>query len=172
MSVLIFTKRKVDIIHQLNNKNYQLNELVQKLSDLQSYSSSIGDGIFSMSDLMNSPSSMVGRGMMFMQYSHNAAIQMTQQKMTQMQPLIAAQTQQMQDANQAAWYQKWIQQSIYQQAREYLGKIEARTLNEQEKKYQKEKVQIETDIRKLEKELQAVEQAENKGIESWTPKYV
>ncbi len=172
MSLLIFVKRKIDIIHRLNNKNYQLNEIVSKLSDLTSYSSSIGDGAISMSDMMHAPGSMLGRMMMFAQFSHNAAIQMTQQQMTQMQPIIAAQTQQIQDANQAAQYQNWIQHCIYQQAREYLCKMEARTLNEQEKKLQKEKTHIETEIRMLEQELQSVERAEENGIKSWAPKYV
>lgn len=172
MSLLIFTKRKLDIIHRQNDKNYRMTKLTQQISDLQSYAASIGDGIVSMSDMMHSPSSMLGRTMMFMQYSHNAAIQMTQQKMTQMQPMIAAQTQQMQDANKAAMYQQWVQQNLYNQAREYLGKMEARTLNEQEKQLQKEKTQLETEIKMLDQELKSVEQAEGEGIKSWAPKYV
>ena len=158
MSLLIFVQRKINIIHRLNAKNYQLNEIVTKLSDLTSYSNSIGDGTVSMSDMMHAPGSMLGRMMMFAQFSHNAAIQMTQQ--------------QMQDAAQAAKYQSWVQNCIYHQAREYLGKMEARTLNEQEKKLQKEKVHIETEIRMLEQELQSVERAEESGIKSWAPKYV
>ncbi len=172
MSLLIFVKRKIDIIHRLNAKNYELNEIVSKMSDLSSYSSSIGDGMVSMSDMMHAPSSMLGRMMMFAQFSHNAAIQMTQQQMTQMQPMLAAQSQQIKDAAQAAQYQNWIQHCIYQQAREYLGKMEAQTLNEQEKKLQKEKTHIETEIRMLEQELQSVERAEENGIKSWAPKYV
>ena len=172
MSLLIFVQRKINIIHRLNAKNYQLNEIVTKLSDLTSYSNSIGDGTVSMSDMMHAPGSMLGRMMMFAQFTHNAAIQMTQQQMIQMQPIIAAQTQQMQDAAQAAKYQSWVQNCIYHQAREYLGKMEARTLNEQEKKLQKEKVHIETEIRMLEQELQSVERAEESGIKSWAPKYV
>ena len=50
--------------------------------------------------------------------------------------------------------------------------MEARTLNEQEKKLQKEKTHIETEIRMLEQELQSVERAEENGIKSWAPKYV
>ena len=65
MSLLIFVKRKIDIIHRLNAKNYELNEIVSKMSDLSSYSSSIGDGMVSMSDMMHAPSSMLGRMMMF-----------------------------------------------------------------------------------------------------------
>ena len=102
MGLLIFAYRKLDIIRQRNDIQYRLMNLTRKLSDLQQYASNIADGSVSMSDMMNTPSSMFGRQMMYMQYAHNGAIFGAQQKFGMMQPMIAAQMQQMQDPNMQA----------------------------------------------------------------------
>ena len=80
MGLLIFAYRKLDIIRQRNDIQYRLMNLTRKLSDLQQYASNIADGSVSMSDMMNTPSSMFGRQMMYMQYAHNGAIFGAQQK--------------------------------------------------------------------------------------------
>ena len=66
MSLLIFAYRKLDINRRKSDLNYRLMELTRKLSDLQQYAANIGDGSVSMSDMMNTPSSMFGRQLMFM----------------------------------------------------------------------------------------------------------
>ena len=96
MSFLIFAYRKLDILSRKNDLNYRLMNLTRKLSDLQQYSANIGDGSVSMSDMMNTPGSMFNRQLMFMQYSHNAALFGANQQMQMMQPQIAMQMQQMQ----------------------------------------------------------------------------
>ena len=68
MSLLIFAYRKLDIIRQQNELNFRLMNLTRKLSDLQQYAANVADGSVSMSDMMNTPSSMFGRQMMYMQY--------------------------------------------------------------------------------------------------------
>lgn len=108
MGLLIFAYRKLDIIHRKNELQYRLMNLTRKLSDLQQYAANIADGSVSMNDMMNTPSSMFGRQMMFMQYAHNGALFGAQQKFGMMQPMIAMQMQQMQDPNMQMMYQQWI----------------------------------------------------------------
>lgn len=108
MSLLIFAYRKLDIMQRKSDLNYRLMNLTRKLSDLQQYAANIGDGSVSMSDMMNTPGSMFGRQLMYMQYAHNTALFGAQQQMQMMQPQIAMQMSQMQDPNMQAMYQQWI----------------------------------------------------------------
>ncbi len=171
MSLLIFAYRKLDINRRKSDLNYRLMELTRKLSDLQQYAANIGDGSVSMSDMMNTPSSMFGRQLMFMQYAHNGSLFGAQQKFAMIQPIIAAQMQQIQPEMQQM-YQNWIFKNLYDQERERMGKQEAKLLNEQEKQIQAEKMKIETQLKLLDQELQACKEGEDKSIEAWKPNYV
>ena len=171
MSLLIFAYRKLDINRRKSDLNYRLMELTRKLSDLQQYAANIGDGSVSMSDMMNTPNSMFGRQLMFMQYAHNGSLFGAQQKFAMMQPVIAAQMQQMQPEMQQM-YQNWIFKNLYDQERERMGKQEAKLLNEQEKQIQAEKMKIETQLKLLDQELQACKEGEDKYIEAWKHNYV
>ena len=171
MGLLIFAYRKLDIIHRKNELQYRLMNLTRKLSDLQQYAANIADGSVSMNDMMNTPSSMFGRQMMFMQYAHNGALFSAQQKFGMMQPMIAMQMQQMQDPNMQMMYQQWIFKNLYDQERERMGKQEAKLLNEQEKQIQQEKVKLETQLKLLEQEYEACKQGEENEIKMWKPEY-
>lgn len=171
MSLLIFGYRKLDIIHRKNELNYRLMELTRKLSDLQQYSANIADGSVSMHDMTNTPGSMFGRQMMFMNYAHNAALFGAQQNMAYMQPQIQMQMQQMQDPNQQMMYQNWIFQSLYKQQREQVAKQEAKLLNAQEKEIEAEKQKIQTQLQLLEQEYGACVDGEKKSLEMFKPEY-
>ena len=158
-------------MHRKNDLNYRLMNLTRKLSDLQQYAANIADGSVSMSDMMNTPSSMFGRQMMYMQYAHNGALFGAQQKMAMMQPQIAMQMQQMQDPNYQAKYQQWIFKRLYDQERERMGKQETKLLNEQEKQIQAEKAKLETQLKLLDQELEACKQGEDAAIKQWKPEY-
>ncbi len=171
MSLLIFAYRKLDINRRKSDLNYRLMELTRKLSDLQQYAANIADGSVSMSDMMNTPSSMFGRQLMYMQYAHNGSLFGAQQKFAMMQPVIAMQMQQIQPGMQQM-YQNWIFKNLYDQERERMGKQEAKLLNEQEKQIQAEKLKLETQLKLLDQELQACKEGEDKSIEQWKPNYV
>ena len=160
-----------NIIHRRNDVNYRLMELTRKLSDLQQYSANIADGSVSMSDMMNTPGSMFGRQMMFMNYAHNAALFGAQQNMAMMQPQIAMQMQQMPDPNMQMMYRNWIFQNLYKQQREQVAKQEAKLLNAQEKEIEKEKAKLETQLKLLEQEYQACVEGEKRSIEMFKPEY-
>lgn len=172
MSLLIFAYRKLDINRQRSDLNYRLMEITRKLSDLQQYASNIADGSVSMSDMNNTPSSMFGRQLMYMQYAHNGALFGAQQKMAMMQPMIAQQMMQMPNPQYQQMYQQWIFKNMYDQERERMGKQEQKLLNEQEKQIQAEKLKIETQLKQLDQEYDSCKQAEDKEIQRWKPEYV
>jgi predicted glutamine amidotransferase len=147
-------------------------EITRKLSDLQQYASNIADGSVSMSDMMNTPCSMFGRQLMYMQYAHNGAMLGAQQKMAMMQPMMTTQMQQMPNAAYQQMYQQWIFKNLYNQERERIGKQETKLLNEQEKQIQAEKQKIETQLKLLDQEYDSCKQAESKEAERWKPEYV
>ena len=95
MSLLIFAYRKLDIMRQKSDLNFRLMEITRKLGDLQQYAANIADGTVSMSDMMNTPGSMFGRQLMYMNYAHNMALFGAQQQMAMMGPQIQMQMSQM-----------------------------------------------------------------------------
>ena len=171
MGLLIFAYRKLEIIRQKNDIQYRLTNLTRKLNELQQYAANIADGSISMSDMMNTPASMFGRQLMYMQYAHNGALFGAQQKFGMMQPMIAMQMQQMQDPNMQTMYQKWIFKNLYDQERERMGKQEEKLLNEQEKQIQQEKAKLETQLKLLEQEYESCKQGEDSSVKMLKPEY-
>ena len=169
--MLIFVYRKLQLAHQRNDVEYRIMNLTKKLSDLQQYSANIADGSVSMSDMMNTPSSMFGRQMMYMQYAHNGALMNAQQNMAMMQPMITAQMQQMPNPQYQNMYQQWIFKNLYNQGREAMGKQEAKLLNEQEKQIQAENAKLETQLKMIEQEYESVKEAEKEAIQRFKPEY-
>lgn len=151
--------------------NFRLMNLTRKLEDLQQYAANIADGSVSMNDMMNTPSSMFGRQMMYMQYSHNSSIMSAQQQYGMLQPQLAMQMQQM-DPNSQMMYQQWVFKNLYQQQRERAGKMETKLLNQQEEEIQKEKAKLETQLKLLDQEYEACKQGEEKAAEMFKPNFV
>ena len=171
MSLLIFAYRKLDIMHQKSDLNYRLMEITRKLSDLQQYAANIADGSVSMSDMMNTPGSMFGRQLMYMNYAHNAAILGAQQQMGMLGPQLQMQMSQMGDPQYQQMYQNWVFKSLYDQQRQMIGKQEQKLLNEQEKQIQAEKQKIETQLQLLEQEYQSCKEGEKQAVQHWKPEY-
>lgn len=171
MSLLIFAYRKLDIMRQKSDLNFRLMNITQKLSDLQQYAANIADGNVSMSDMMNTPGTMFGRQLMYMNYAHNAAIFGAQQQMSMMGPMIQMQAGQMGNPMYQQMYMNWIFKSLYDQQRQMVGKQEQKLLNEQEKQIQAEKAKIETQLKLLDQELESVKQGEDAAVKQWKPEY-
>lgn len=171
MSLLIFAYRKLDITRQKSDLNFRLMQISQKLMDLQQYASNIADGSVSMSDMMNTPGSMFGRQLMYMNYAHNMALAGTQQQMYMLQPQLQMQMQQMGNPQYQEMYRQWVFRSLYEQQRQQIGKQEQKLLNEQEKQIQAEKAKIETQLKLLDQELESVKQGEDAAVKQWKPEY-
>lgn len=170
MSLLMFGFRKICIIRQKNDLNYQLMQLTNQLSDLQQYAANVADGSVSMFDMMNTPASMFNRQLMFSMYSHNMALQGAQQNYMMMSPMISVQMQQM-DTNSQAMYQRLIFNNLYKQQKEQACKVEQKMLNQRETEMQQKKARLETQLKMLDQELQSVSESEDKAIEAWKPQY-
>ncbi len=171
MSLLIFAYRKLDIMRQKSDLNYRLMTITQKLNDLQQYAANIADGSVSMSDMMNTPGSMFGRQLMYMNYAHNMAVFGAQQQMSALGPQIQMQMSQMGNPMYQQMYQNWIFRSLYDQQRQIIGKQEQKLLNEQEKQIQAEKAKIETQLKMLDQELESCKEGEKAGIQQFKPEY-
>jgi len=171
MSLLIFAYRKIDITRQKNDLNFRLMQITQKLSDLQQYAANIADGSVSMSDMMNTPGSMFGRQLMYMNYAHNMALFGANQQMSMLGPQIQMQMSQMGNPAYQQMYQQWVFRSLYEQQRQLAGKQEQKLLNEQEKQIQAEKAKIETQLKMLDEELQSVKQGEDAAVKQCKPEY-
>ena len=128
MSLLIFAYRKLDIMRQKSDLNYRLMNITQKLNDLQQYAANIADGSVSMSDMMNTPGSMFGRQLMYMNYAHNMALFGAQQQMAMMGPQIQMQMSQMGNPAYQLMYQQWVFRGLYEQQRQLAGKQEQKLL--------------------------------------------
>jgi len=171
MSLLIFSFQRQKIIQLKSDLNMKLIGLKLKLMDLQSYASSIADGTVSMNDLMNSPPSQFGRMSIFMMYSHQAAMAGAQQKFGLMSqtPGVMPPTQ---DPNLQQQYQYMLFKNLYEQERQNFSKMEAKMLNEQNKKIEQEVAQVETQLKMIEAQENSVKEAEAKAAENSAPKYV
>ncbi|MFA7658585.1 MAG: hypothetical protein WCY19_04065 [Candidatus Gastranaerophilaceae bacterium] len=171
MSLLIFVYRHQDIIRRKSELNMKLMLLKQKLFDLQSYASSIADGSVSMNDLMNAPASQFNRMSIFMQYSHQAALQGAQEKFAVMSQVPGA-IPQMQNAELQQRFSQMMFKSFYEQEKEKFNKVEQKVLNDQDKRIEQEVASIETQLKMLDAEEQKVTEAEDKAAEKGAPKYV
>ena len=175
--LLALEARKYQLLRQISEKEYRLMSLTKKLSELQQYSSNIGDGNVSMFDMLNVPASMLPRSMAFMMYSHNGALRGAQNNMQMMGPQINMQIQQMmqmsqnKDPNAAAMYQKWIFDNLYKQELQKYQKHEEHLLHQQEQEIEQEKARVETELKMARAELESTTQATKEAVNFWKPEY-
>ena len=166
MGILIFTARVHDLIFQKSNLEYRLSKLTKKLRDVQQYAATVGNGSISIGDLLNSPSSMMGRTMNYLAFAHNSSLQYMQQNLPYMQQMW-----QQQNAQQAQQMQNYMMRTLYMQGRERAAQIEARNLNMEEQRIAQEKERLETLLAEISQELKSAKEARDQGIKDMAPKY-
>lgn len=167
----MFTARIHDIIHQKLNVEYRLAKLTKRLRDMQQYAATISNGGVSIGDLLNSPSSMMGRTMGYLGFAHNSALQYMNQNAPYMQQMWMQQTGQPQNAQQQQMMQQYIMRQLYMQGRERAMQVETKNLKIEEDRMMQEKEKLETLGKELEAELQSARQARDAGIKDMAPKY-
>lgn len=170
MAICIFALRKHHLHSLIFRYQQKLLDITKRISDMQQYASSIGDGSVSIYDMADMPSSMFQRGMAYMMNSHNMAVQQAQMNFNQMQPMIQQQMGMMDPQSQQG-YMAWVQNKLYDQARERFAKVESKRLNAQEKQLTLEKEKIESALKMAEQELESVKKAEDDGIKMIKPNY-
>lgn len=172
MGILIFTARVHDLIFQKSNLEYRLSKLTKKLRDVQQYAATVGNGSISIGDLLNSPSSMMGRTMNYLAFAHNSSLQYMQQNLPYMQQMWQQQMQgQQQNAQQAQQMQNYMMRTLYMQGRERAAQIEAKNLNMEEQRIAQEKERLETLLAEISQELKSAKEARDQGIKDMAPKY-
>lgn len=171
MSLLIFSFRRQQNIDRKSRINMRLMQLRQKQIDLQTYAANIADGSVSLNDLLTTPSALFPKMMQFMQYSNAYSYQAAQQKLAMMgmmgsfSQLAGAPPQQQQ------MYQSIMLQQLMKQEQETVARSEQRRLNVEDKKIEQEIAKLETQLKMLDAEDQGIDKAEEKGIQSSTPKF-
>lgn len=173
MSLLLFTYRHQDIIARKNDLNMKLDSLRRKLMDLQAYAASIADGPITMQKLMEVPPSQFDRMSIFMTYSNQVGMAGAQEKFAQMaQSGALQQTLSQVSPQQQQAYQQYIQQQMFEQARQKFADHETKLLNIEDKKLEQEKAQMETQLKMLDAEEEKVTKAEDDAAKKAAPQYV
>lgn len=177
----IFTMRKLQLTQRINNLQYRLMQISQKLQDLSAYGANVADGIISPTEFMNSPASIFGVNMNYLNssvpkalYQASMSTQMYTNNIIQMNAMSGGQYSFAVDPsspNSIFNNQFFIFNSFFKQALDAAGKAEAAKIKRLETELQNEKLAIDTQLKAAEKELESVEKAEEKGIERSTPKY-
>lgn len=156
-------------------------QISQKLQDLSAYGANVADGIISPTEFMNSPASIFGVNMNYLNssvpkalYQASMSTQMYTNNIIQMNAMSGGQYSFAVDPsspNSIFNNQFFIFNSFFKQALDAAGKAEAAKIKRLETELQNEKLAIDTQLKAAEKELESVEKAEEKGIERSTPKY-
>ena len=173
--------RKLQLTQRINQLQYRQMQLAQRLADLSAYAGNIADGIITPNEFMNSPASIFGVQMNYLNssipkalYQAGTATQMYMTNINNMNAMSGGQYGMAVDpGNPNSIYvnQFFVFNSYLKQALEAAGKAEAAKIKQMETNIQSEKLQIDTQLKAAEKELEGVEEAESKGIERSTPKY-
>ena len=171
MGILIFSARVSDLIHQKHQIEYKLARLTRQMRDMQQYSTLVGNGSVSIGDLLNSPSSMMGRTLNYLGFAHNSALQYMQANAPMMQQMYAQQMAGQQNPQQAAMMNNYIMRTLYAQGRDRAAQVEMRNLKEAEERLAQEKEQQETLLAEVSEELKAAKQARDQDIKDFAPKY-
>lgn len=157
-------------------------ELAQRLQDLAVYAGNVADGIVAPSEFMNSPASIFGAQMNFFNnsvpkslFEASRSSQMYNANMMNMNAASKGQYGMAVDPtnpNSIMQNQYFVFNAFFKQALDAAGKAEAGKVKRLETDIQNQKMQMDTQLKAAEAELKAVEEAEQKGIESSAPKYV
>lgn len=169
--LLCGTARLQDIISLKSKLSFELLNLRRKLTDLQTYAASIGDGIVSADDLMNSPASMFQKMSIFMAYSNKMSMDGANQNMA-----LLSQTPggiaQMQNETLQQQYNQMVFNNLYKQQSEKFAQYETSRLNVEEKKMDQEISEKETQLQLLESEQKTTKEAVTQAAKDSAPNYV
>ena len=156
-------------------------QISQKLQDLSVYAGNVADGVISPSEFMNSPASIFGVNMNFLNssvpkalYQASMSTQMYNNNIFNLNQASGGQYAFALDpSNPNSIYnnQFFVFNSFFKQALDAAGKAESAKVKRLETDLQNEKLMIDTQLKAAEKELESVEKAEENGINRSTVKY-
>ena len=177
----IFTMRKLQLTQRINNLQYRLMQLSQRLQDLSVYAGNVADGVISPSEFMNSPASIFGANTNFFNNSVPKALfeasRASQAYNANVMNMNMASNGQygmaVDPSNPNGIYanQFFVFNAFFKQALDAAGKAEAAKVKRLETDITTQKLMIETQLKAAEAELKSVEDTESKNIERTAPKY-
>lgn len=157
-------------------------QLAQRLSDLAMYAGNVADGIISPGEFMNGPASIFGCQLNYLNSSVPKALYQasmsTNMYMNNLMNVNMASGGQYAAAvdpsnpNSIFQNQFFIFNSFMKQALDAAGKAESAKVKQMETTIQSEKLQIETQLKAAEAELESVQKAEDDGIKKSAPQYI
>lgn len=157
-------------------------QLAQRLSDLAMYAGNVADGIVSPGEFMNGPASIFGCQLNYLNSSVPKALYQasmsTNMYMNNLMNVNMASGGQYAAAvdpsnpNSIFQNQFFIFNSFMKQALDAAGKAESAKVKQMETTIQSEKLQIETQLKAAEAELESVQKAEDDGIKKSAPQYI
>ena len=157
--------RRTQLIRLKYDVNSKIMNITRRITDLQRYATNVADGKVSFKEMCDIPYTLFGRQSIFMQYSHNSALNVANMQMAAMAPMMAMQ---MQNANpqQISMYQNQMFMNLYNQARKQAAEEEKKLLNEQEKELVLEKEQLVALRSSYEAELKSLTEQQPRALES------
>ena len=182
MGWVMLSLRRNELQTDISDMQMQLVQLSNKRDDLTSLSNAIGDGHITPSEIASIGSEFFGDALDFMGYSHDAALELSQEQtdyyseaystVTAEQyynnPAIGAQASLYFDESGSLDLER-MQSEFYEEAlEEFVQTYMMPKINELEKAMQAEQTELETQIQAKEAELETVKQSISSGISQTT----
>lgn len=154
MGLLLLQFRKMNLIQDQNNVEYQLVDLNQQLNDIQSMSATLANDSVTLSDIAGMPASLFSSGVDSMNYAYNYAMQYANTVMANMNNASVF----AQFGNNAQHMKEIAFMKAYEQGRAHIRKKQQAALNQQEKQIQMKKTKLEARLACIEEELKGISQ--------------
>lgn len=161
MGFLVFLARKMTLQQRENNYRFQLDGLNQKLEDLTDYVSILSQDSVSATDLATIPSSLFSQGLSELTNAHLMASQIAEQQFNE-----AMASNGLYGQGNNPYIVELTKQKLYENARVQIQKQIRARMNEEEKSLQNKKLRLETQLKQIETELQAMDQNIASGIKN------
>lgn len=161
MGFLMFLARKMTLQQRENNINFQLVGIDQKLSNLTDYVSILSQDSISATDLATIPTSLFSQGLSELTNAHLMATQIAGQQFNE-----AMASNGLYGQGNNPYIVQLTQQKLYENARKQLQKQMQARMNEEEKSLQNKKTRLETQLKQIQTELQAMDQNISNGIKN------
>ena len=180
MTWAFLSLRKMQLKQRLGAYQNRLIQISQKIMDMQELAASVADGKITYQEATSGPSSMFGTQLNFLGQSSNIAYQSAQIKtnayLQQMQAINQATGGQYQyalDPNSMTSYMQngqiqpfLVFNDIYQEELKAYADQYAQMLNREEQDLEQEKLTLETQIKAIEAEYEAVSEQEDQNIQN------
>ena len=180
MTWAFLSLRKMQLKQRLSAYQNRLIQISQKIMDMQELAAAVADGKITYQEATSGPSSMFGTHLNFLGQSSNIAYQSAQIKtnayLQQMQAINQATGGQYQyalDPNSMTSYMQngqiqpfLVFNDIYQEELKAYADQYAQMLNREEQDLEQEKLTLETQIKAIEAEYQAVSEQEDQNIQN------